>query len=171
MNPILDIVFRSSMVYLFMMIAIQLTGKKEFSQLNTTDAILVLLISNAVQNAMVGSNTSLVGGIMAASVLFLVNFGLKKLIFKNTKIRGWLNQKPIILIHNGKLDFKALARLDITEEELQEAMREHGVATYKQVKLAMFESDGTISIITEDQKAKITYYKRKHEKKALVSEK
>ena len=78
MNPILDIIFRSAAVYFFMMIALRITGKKQLSQLNTTDVILILLISNAVQNAMVGSNTSLEGGIIAASVLFAINFILRK---------------------------------------------------------------------------------------------
>ncbi|RZL60415.1 MAG: DUF421 domain-containing protein, partial [Pedobacter sp.] len=69
MNPYLDIALRSLAVYAFMLIAIRLTGKKELSQLNTIDVVLILLISNAVQNAMVGDNTSLLGGLAAAAVL------------------------------------------------------------------------------------------------------
>ncbi|MFD2969837.1 DUF421 domain-containing protein [Sphingobacterium bambusae] len=88
-----------------MIIAIRLTGKKELSQLNTSDVVLILLISNAVQNAMVGPDTSLLGGLIAASVLFLLNFLLKTFLFKNAKWRGILNQKPEILIHHGKARF------------------------------------------------------------------
>ena len=78
MNLYLDIILRSAAVYLFMVIALRIFGKKELSQLNTADVILILLISNSVQNAMVGSDTSLWGGLAAATVLFAINFTLKK---------------------------------------------------------------------------------------------
>ena len=168
MNEYLDIIFRSTAVYFFMVIALRVFGKKELSQLNTTDIILILLISNSVQNAMVGNNTSLYGGIVAATVLFLVNFILKKLMFKYQKFSNFMQQKPEILIHNGTLDFKILSKLNITSEELKEAMREHGVEYFKDVKLAMLEIDGNISIITGDKTLKQTHYKRRKNHKNLI---
>ncbi|MEJ2881806.1 DUF421 domain-containing protein [Pedobacter sp. GR22-6] len=167
MNEYLDIVLRSLAVYAFMLIAIRITGKKELSQLNTTDVVLILLISNAVQNAMVGNNTSLSGGIVAAAVLFILNYLLKKLMFKNKLLRDLISQQPEILIRNGKLNFEMLSKLDITNEELEEAMREHGVEHYKEVKLAILEVDGNISIITGDQHLKQSQYKRKKKHKSL----
>jgi uncharacterized membrane protein YcaP (DUF421 family) len=167
MNPYLDITLRSLSVYFFMLIAIRLTGKKELSQLNTTDVVLILLISNAVQNAMVGSDTTLQGGIVAAAVLFVVNYIFKKFLFKSKKLRDLVYDKPQILIHNGKLDFQMLSHLGITNEELEEAMREHGVAHYKEVKLAMLEVDGNISILTGDKNLRQSHYKRKHQHKTL----
>ncbi|WDF69912.1 DUF421 domain-containing protein [Sphingobacterium oryzagri] len=164
---ILDIVFRSLAVYLFMIVAIRLTGKKELSQLNTSDVVLILLISNAVQNAMVGPDTSLIGGLAAASVLFLLNFLLKNFLYKSERWRNILNQKPEILIHHGNLDFANLSRLKITNEELQEAMREHGVERYRDVRLAMLEIDGNISIISNVDGMKQSVYKRKHPHKRL----
>lgn len=161
MNPYLDIVLRSVCVYLFMIIALRIFGKKELSQLNTADVILILLISNSVQNAMVGSNSSLLGGIVAAFALFLINLIFKKIMLHSNFIKEMLQDKPEILIHNGKIDFKALAKLGISSEELQEAMREHGVEFYKDVKLAMFEIDGSISIISGDNDLKQTHHKRK----------
>ena len=161
MNPILDIIIRSAAVYFFMMIALRLTGKKQLSQLNTTDVILILLISNAVQNAMVGNNTSLLGGVIAASVLFIINFILRKLIYKYQKLGEFLQEKPEILIHDGKLDFKILSKLDITSNELKEAMREHGVENFDQVKLAMLEVDGNISIISGETSLRQSHHKRK----------
>jgi len=161
MNPYLDIVIRSVCVYLFMVIALRIFGKRELSQLNTADIILILLISNSVQNAMVGSNSSLLGGITAAIALFIINFIFKKLILKSEFVKGLIQDKPEILIHDGKTDFKALARLGISSEELDEAMREHGVESHKEVKLAMFESDGNISIISGDKNLKQTHHKRK----------
>lgn len=168
MNPYLDIALRSLAVYTFMLIAIRLTGKKEFSQLNTIDVVLILLISNAVQNAMVGNNTSLLGGLAAAAVLFILNYGLKKLMFKSKSVREFISQHPEILIHDGKLDFNKLSHLGISDDELKEAMREHGVEHYKDVKLAIFEVDGNISIITGDKSLKQTHYKRKKAHKTLT---
>ena len=161
MNPYFDIVLRSVSVYLFMVIALRIFGKKELSQLNTADIILILLLSNSVQNAMVGSNSSLLGGITAAVALFIINFIFKKIMLNSTFIKGLVQDKPIILIHNGTIDFRSLAKLDITSEEIQEAMREHGVEFYKDVKLAMFEIDGNISIISENENLKQTHHKRK----------
>ena len=167
MNPYIDVVFRSVAVYLFMLLAIRLTGKKELYQLNTADVVLILLISNSVQNAMVGSDTSLQGGLIAAASLFMMNSALQKLISKTEKIRRFLNDKPEILIHNGKLDFEQLSRLSITSDELREAMREHGVEHYADIKLGMLESDGNISIISGSGTLKQTQFKRKHAHKTL----
>ncbi len=165
MNQYLDIIFRCVSVYFFMIIALQLFGKKELSQLNTPDVILILLISNAVQNAMVGTNSSLKGGLIAAIVLFILNFIIKKLMFKYQKISKLLQGKPEILIHNGQLDFKVLSKLNISNLEIQQAIREHGLENFEEVKLAILEIDGNISIISGEKTLKQTHYKRKHNHK------
>lgn len=169
MNEYLNIVLRSLAVYLFMVIAIRLTGRKELSQLNTSDVVLILLISNAVQNAMVGPNTTLQGGLLAAAALFLANFALKKFLFRHQKLRELILQKPEILVHDGKVDEAALRKLDLSLDELREAMREHGVQEFYQVKLAMFEMDGNISIISDDERLKRTVHKRKRIHKTLTN--
>ena len=161
MNEYFDIILRSAVVYLFMIIALRIFGKKELSQLNTADVILILLISNSVQNAMVGSNSSLLGGILAASILFLINFILKKMMFRYKKFSDFMLEKPEILIHNGVLDFKSLSKLLISNDELKEAMREHGIENFADVKLAMLEIDGNISIISGKENLKQTKYKRR----------
>jgi uncharacterized membrane protein YcaP (DUF421 family) len=167
MNTYLDIIIRSVAVYFFMVVALRFFGKKELSQLNTADVILILLISNSVQNAMVGNNTSLYGGLAAATVLFTINFALKKLMFRFPKFSGFMQEKPEVLIHNGNLDFKALSKLNISSDELKEAMREHGVEYFKDVKLAMLEIDGNISIISGVSNLRQTHYKRKRIHKNL----
>lgn len=168
MNPYLDVILRSAAVYLFMVVALRIFGKKELSQLNTTDVILILLISNSVQNAMVGSDTSLWGGLAAATALFAINFILKKLMYRFKGFGNFIQQKPEILIHDGNLDFKTLSKLNITSEELKEAMREHGIEYFKDVKLAMLEIDGNISIISGDSSLKQTHYKRRKNRKNLT---
>ncbi len=161
MNPYLDIIIRSVSVYFFMVIALRIFGKKELSQLNTADVILILLISNSVQNAMVGSNSSLVGGIIAALVLFIINFILKKIMYNSKSFNNLVQDKPEILIHDGKIDFKALAKLEISSDELDEVIREHGIENYKEVKLAMMEINGNISVISGNENLKQTHHKRK----------
>lgn len=168
MNPYLDVILRSAAVYLFMVVALRIFGKKELSQLNTADVILILLISNSVQNAMVGSDTSLWGGLAAATVLFAINFILKKLMFRFKGLANLIQEKPEILIHDGTLDFKILSKLNITSEELKEAMREHGIEHFKEVKLAMLEIDGNISIISGTENLRQTHYKRRKNRKNLV---
>ena len=161
MNPYLDIIIRSVAVYFFMIIALRVFGKKQLSQLNTADVILILLISNSVQNAMVGNNTSLYGGIAAALSLFIINFMFKKVMLKSKFIKDLVQDTPEILIHNGKLAFETISKLGISNDELLEAMREHGVEYYKDVKLAMFEIDGSISIISGSENLRQTHHKRK----------
>jgi len=168
MNPYVDIVIRSVAVYFFMVLALRIFGKKELSQLNTSDVILILLISNSVQNAMVGSNTTLWGGLVAAAVLFLLNFILKKLLYKYKGFSHLLEDKPEILIYGGKPDYKMLAKLGITHDEMMEAIREHGVEHLTDVKLAMLEIDGNISIITGESILKQTHYKRRRNRKNLT---
>lgn len=164
MNPYLDIIIRSVAVYIFMVIALRVFGKKQLSQLNTADVILILLISNSVQNAMVGNNTSLYGGLVAALALFIINYAFKKVKSKSEFIKNLVQDKPEILINNGRIEFETIAKLGITNDELQEAMREHGVERYKDVKLSMFEIDGSISIISGDKDLKQTHHKRKVQK-------
>lgn len=169
MNPYFDIIIRSASVYLFMLIALRIFGKKELSQLNTADVILILLISNSVQNAMVGSDISLWGGLAAATVLFVINFVLKKLMYKYKKFSDFMIEKPEILIHDGNLDFKTLSELNITSDELREAIREHGIENFSSVKLAMLEIDGNISIISGEKNLRQTHYKRlKRLKKVMI---
>ena len=168
MNEYLDIIVRSVSVYFFMVIALRIFGKKELSQLNTADIILILLISNAVQNAMVGNNSTLTGGMVAAFALFAINLFFKKIMMNSPFIKKFVQDKPEILVHNGIIEFKTLAKIGITSDELKEAMREHGVAHYNEVKLAMFEIDGNISIISGDLNLKQTQYKRKHNHKNLT---
>lgn len=108
MNPYLDIILRCIGVYLFMVAAIRVFGKKELSQLSTTDLVFLVLISNSVQNAIVGPNVSLTGGILAATVLFSLNHILKILMVRSGKIKELIEGKPVILVSDGKVDITNL---------------------------------------------------------------
>lgn len=168
-NPYLDIILRSAAVYIFMIFAIRLFGKKELSQLSTTDLVFIVLISNAVQNSMVGANSSLIGGITAASVLFSLNYIFKLLMFRFTGFKEIIEDKPVILVYNGKKDEGNLKREKISMDELDEAIREHGIDSYKKVKLAILEVDGNISVISgETNMLRQSHYKSHRKHKSLL---
>ncbi len=161
MNSYLDVAFRCGIVYLFMVAGLRLFGKNQLSQLNAGDVILLLLLSNAVQNSMVGSNTSLESGLLAALVLFLINFLLKKIMFRNPKIKTIIEDEPQILIKDGVIDLGILKKSEISEDELQETIREHGVEDSHHVKLAVLEVDGNISIVSLDANSSTHFSRHK----------
>lgn len=165
MDGILDIIVRSLCVYLFMIAALRIFGKTQLSQLNAGDVVLLLLISNAVQNAMVGQDTSLQGGLIAATVLFVANLILRKVIFKNSKIRNFVESETVVLIKDGVLDVDSLKKQEISMAEIEECLREHGVSDIKDVKLSVLEVDGNISVISSDPSQKTHYTKYKRTKK------
>lgn len=159
-NDYLSIVISSVAVYLFMILAIRLFGKKELSQLSVIDLVFILLISNSVQNAMVGSNTTLWGGLVAASALFVVNSLMKQAIYRFPSLSKFIQGEAIMLVYKGKIKIDNMHRTRITHDELMEAVREHGVDSISDVDLAILEVDGNISILSNDFHRK-TIRKRK----------
>jgi uncharacterized membrane protein YcaP (DUF421 family) len=151
-NSYINIIVSSAIIYLAITIGMRIFGKKELAQLSVLDLVFILLISNAVQNAMVGDNTTLEGGLLAALTLFLINFVFKLLMYRFRPIKKIMEGEPVLLISKGKIQMKNLRSLRITEDELLEAIREHGVASIHQVDLAMLEVDGNISVLTDDYK-------------------
>lgn len=146
----IDILLRALFVYLFIVFALRVFGKKELAQLSVTDLVFILLISNAVQNAMVGPDTSLAGGIVAAATLFLVNFLLKKLLYANPRLNKVIQGEPLVLVYRGTVQEKNCIKAQVSPDELNAAIREHGVNSVEDVDLAMLEVDGNVSIISKD---------------------
>ena len=152
--PYLIIAGKSIAVYLFMILAIRLFGKKELAQLSVVDLVFILLISNSVQNAMVGSDSTLLGGLSAAFALFLSNYIFKYFLRKNAGFSRIVQGRKVMLIHEGVISEKGLDEAMMSKEELQQAVREHGVEHVRDVNLAILEVDGNISIMTEDYRKK-----------------
>jgi uncharacterized membrane protein YcaP (DUF421 family) len=164
MDLYINIILRSLAVYVFIILAIRLFGKKELSQLSITDLVLILLISNAVQNAMVGPDSSLSGGLVAALTLFLLNYLIKIVSFKSKLFSKVLEGEPVMLVYKGFVKHKNLHNQKITIEELEAVAREHGIKSIKDAELIMLEKDGNISVITKELKNQ-TIHKRKRLKK------
>jgi uncharacterized membrane protein YcaP (DUF421 family) len=154
MTQYFDLMLRAVAVYVFMIIAIRLFGKKELTQLSVIDLVFILLISNAVQNAMVGPDNSLSGGLVAAGALFVTNYILKKLIYNFKSVDKFIQGEPITLIYNGLAQKKNLEKAGFTLHELEAAVREHGVDSIEKVDLAMLEVDGNISVLSENFRTK-----------------
>ncbi len=160
MENFLDISFRSVMVYLFMIVAIRVFGKKELSQLSITDLVLILLISNAVQNAMVGSDTSLLGGLMAAVTLFAINYLFKLLLYKSNLFSKIVEGDSYMLIYKGDVIERNMKSQRITLSELEAVVREHGVASIEEVELAILEKDGNISVLSKQLKGQTLHHRK-----------
>lgn len=165
----LKIVLSSVAVYLFIIIAIRLFGKKELAQLTIIDLTFILLISNSVQNAMVGSDSSLVGGLVAATSLFSVNYLFKFLLYRFPKFSNVIQGTDILLIYKGQLNEQNLTKARITHAEILEAVREHGVSEIREVDMAVLEIDGNISIISNEYKHR-TVRKRKGRNKVMENQ-
>lgn len=161
-NNYVRIICSTLVIYLFIVIAIRLFGKKELAQLSVVDMVFILLISNAVQNAMVGPDSTLSGGLVAATTLFFVNYLLKYLQFRFPKLGKVIQGDAIMLIYKGKIMESHLKMAKITHDELMEAVREHGVASVKEVDLAIMEVDGNISVLSNEYQKKTVKRRKGH---------
>jgi uncharacterized membrane protein YcaP (DUF421 family) len=146
-SGLLDVAIRTAIVYLFLVLALRLAGKREIGQLSILDLVVLLVIADAVQNAMVGENTTLAGGLVAAGTLILLDRLLKLAAERFRRVRDVVEGEPRMLIRDGTVLAKALHEEDIDEEELAAALRAHGVLVAHDVALAVLETDGSISVI------------------------
>ena len=162
-NLYIRIILSSAIIYLFIILCLRIFGRKELAQLSVFDLVFILLISNAVQNAMVDAKlSSLLYGLVAAITLFVVNFILKKLEFKFPSFGKILQGEAIMLVYDGKAIESHMRVAQFTHEELMEAIREHGVASIREVDLAILEVDGNVSIITHDFSKKSQRRRKAH---------
>lgn len=147
LSTVIEITFRTSVIYLTIFIGLRLLGKREVGQMTVLDLVLILLLSNAVQNAMVGSDISIIGGITAAGTLLLINFLISKISLRWPSFRHLIEGDPLLLVLHGKTIPNHLKQIGLDEEILAEAVREHGLAAIDEVEMAVLEIDGSISII------------------------
>ncbi len=149
-TPYIVIAGKSVAVYIFIILAIRFFGKKELAQLSVVDLVFILLISNSVQNAMVGTDTSLQGGISAALGLFTCNYIFKYFMRKSDRFSKMIQGDKILLVHDGVVIQKGMDEAMMSIDELERSIREHGVESIDKVDLAVLEVDGNISILSND---------------------
>ena len=148
---LLQIALRTGVIYLVVLIGVRLSGKREVGQMTPFDLTLLLLLSNSVQNAMAGPDTSLVGGVVAACTLLLMNYVVADISGANRRFRKFIQGQPSLLIHDGTIIEAHMAKEHVSMDELQRALREHGISDYHQVALAVLEVDGSISCLKYDE--------------------
>jgi uncharacterized membrane protein YcaP (DUF421 family) len=146
-TPLWQIVVRSVVVYGGVFIGFRLLGKREIGQMTVFDLVLILLIANAVQNAMVGPDASLEGGLVAAGVLLAANWTVAQVRVANPRFGRLFEGQSTVLVEHGKVLISQLRRQGLDEEDLDMAMREHGIDKMSDVQLAVLETDGSISIV------------------------
>jgi uncharacterized membrane protein YcaP (DUF421 family) len=147
---IANVVVRTLIVYTVILLGVRLSGKREVGQMTPFDLTLLLLLSNAVQNAMTGPDTSLVGGIAAACTLLIMNYVIAEYSGLNRKFRRWVQGSPSLLIHSGQIIEAHMAREHVSLDELQRALREHSIGSVADVALGVLEVDGSISLLKYD---------------------
>ncbi|HEY6572177.1 MAG TPA: YetF domain-containing protein [Candidatus Eisenbacteria bacterium] len=149
-HPLLDIVVRCLVIYLTLLVGLRLMGKRQVGQLTPFDLLLLLLLSNAVQNAMIGPDTSLIGGLVAAATLFGLNFVVARVARSSGGAAKLLEGTPTLLIRDGDFLEEHLVREGISRSDILRALREHGVEDPSTVRSAILEVDGSISVLRTD---------------------
>ena len=150
-TPLFEIAFRTGLIYLALLVGLRLTGKRQAGQMTPFDFLLLLLLANAVQNAMTGPDTTLAGGLVAAATLFGLNMVVAWGVRRSSRTEQVVEGSPTILIRHGQIINSNLAREGITRDDLLRALREHGVETVEEVRSAILEVDGSVSVIKEDE--------------------
>lgn len=142
-----EFVLRGVIIYTFLIVLLRLTGKRQVGQMAPFDLVLLLVLSNTVQNAMNGGDNSVYGGMISAVTLVTMNWLLGIATYKSKTLEKLVEGRPEVLIHNGKLFPEALKHEKLTHHELMTALRKAGCAEIEEVHAAFLENDGTISVI------------------------
>lgn len=163
---LLQIVIRTAIIYTLVLVGVRLAGKREVGQMTPFDLVLLLLLSNSVQNAMTGPDTSVIGGVVAAITLFLLNTLIAEIAGVNRRFRKFVQGSPSMLIHNGDILLDHMSKEHVSIDELERALREHGIASAKDVSIGVLEVDGSMSFLKfEDVKEGRNPHKRRYLRK------
>ena len=145
--PVWELVVRGTAVYVFLIALLRITGKRQVGQLAPFDLVLLLVLSNAVQNSMTGGDNSLVGGLIVAATLVALNYFVGFVTYRSKALETIIEGRPQVLIHNGQLYTEVMARAKLTHHELNAALREAGCASVEDAHSAILENNGSISVI------------------------
>src|SRR5437879_4456562 len=153
---------KTATIYLALVVGLRWLGKRELGQMSLYDFVMVVILGNAVQNAMLGSDTTLGGGLVAAFVLLVMNRGFNQLIRGSRRVEHLLVGNPVLILHDGKVLEDRMRRNGITSDQLTAALREHGYEKPGDVHLAVLEVDGTISVVPRGVDRKSTRLNSSH---------
>jgi len=146
--PWWELIVRGVVVYAFLLALLRLTGKRQVGQLAPFDLVLLLVLSNAVQNSMNAGDNSLVGGLISATTLVGLNYLVGLATYRSKRLEAIVEGRPQVLIHDGKLFEEVMAGAKLTHHELQAALRQAGCTCVEEVRSAILENNGAISVVT-----------------------
>jgi uncharacterized membrane protein YcaP (DUF421 family) len=145
--PVLEKIARPVFVYFFLIIGLRIAGKRELAQLNPFDLVVLLMLSNTVQNAIIGDDSSLTGAFIGAATLLALNYAVVRLVRRSRRLQRVLEGRPDVLIRDGEIQRDHLDRELITRAELVAAAHKQGISSLKDVERCVLEPTGTISFI------------------------
>ena len=145
--PWWELVVRGVVVYAFLLALLRITGKRQVGQLAPFDLVLLLVLANAVQNSMNAGDNSLIGGLITATTLIVLNFLVSYVTHRNKTLEAIVEGRPQILIHNGELSEDVMAKAQLTHHELNAALRRAGACSVAEVHSAILENNGAISVV------------------------
>lgn len=146
----LAIAAKTAVIYVFVLAGLRLLGTRELGQMSAYDLVLIVVIANAVQNALVGGDTTLVGGMVSALTLLVLNRVFTWLLDRFPALERRMVGEPVVLVSDGLPRWDRMRREGVTREELMAGLREHGVASLDEIRLAVLEVDGTISVVPRE---------------------
>ena len=147
--PLIDKAIRTVVVYVFLLVGLRLAGKRELGQLNPFDLVVLLVLSNTVQNAIIGNDNSLLGGLFGAALLLALNYGVVRFLFLHPRLDRMAEGREVVLIRDGKLLERRLRRELITKSELASAARKQGIDDLRTIDCARLEVGGTLTFVTK----------------------
>ena len=148
--PLGEKLFRTLCVYLFLLIGLRLAGKRELGQLNPFDLVVLLLLSNTLQNAIIGEDNSLLGGIVGATALLALNWVIVRYLYTHPRIARWVEGDADVLIKSGEIQHHRLKRELITPEELEAAARRQGIEGLERVDCCRLEIGGALTFVARE---------------------
>jgi len=156
---ILEKIIRPILVYLFLIVSLRLAGKRELAQLNPFDLVVLMTLSNTVQNAIIGNDNSLLGGLIGAATLLGMNYVVVRFLYTHENIDRLVEGSPDVLIENGELRKDKLKKELITINELEEAAHKQGFSSLDEIDRAVLESGGTLTFIAKKPPKEELQYK------------
>lgn len=147
-----EFVIRAIVVYVFLLVLLRITGKRQVGQMAPFDLVLLLVLSNAVQNSMNGGDNSITGGLILATTLVGLNWCVGWLTYRSKRFETIVEGKPVILIHNGKLYQEAMQSVQMTKHELEASLRANGCFGPEDVRFAVLENTGQLTVIPRAKK-------------------
>jgi len=147
--PVLEKILRPILVYTFLIVGLRLAGKRELAQLNPFDLVVLLTISNTVQNAIIGEDNSVTGGLIGAATLLMVNHGVVRFLYGHERLEQIVEGKPTVLIDNGVVQHQSLKDELITVIDLETAAHKQGFGSLDEIDRAVLDQDGSIAFFAK----------------------